>query len=214
LFDCRKRWYDVDPSNEISNSTRLILMNFPNEDDDDDRDYMMAIHLIIRDLLAITQIYHLEISEENISSDTFLTIIQHFPALETLKVSSLELSEEIYSFNKDKNRRLTSKKNKIRKVYLEKLSTIEEVYFLLKHCPRVEYLKLGFMHNMNIQLFIKDILKKIKVDRNQCLCSLCLHIPTVDGAMTEKLKEMIIGEKLLGDFTIKYVLDSIYLQWK
>jgi len=82
------------------------------------------------------------------------------------------------------------------------VSRIEEVYFLVKLCPRIEYLKVGFMHYINIQLFIKDILKKIKDDQNQYLRSLCLHIPTGDDAIIEKLKEMINGEKL-SDLTIK-----------
>ena len=83
------------------------------------------------------------------------------------------------------------------------MSTIEEIYFLIRLCPRIEYLKVGFMHNINIQLFIKNILKKIKDDYNQYLRSLCLHIPTADDTMIQKLKQMINGEKLLSDFTIK-----------
>jgi hypothetical protein len=226
LSNCRKRWYDVDSSNQISNSTRLKLTRLPNEDDDDydvdddydiyddddddvddddndddddkDNGYIKVLHLIIRDILSITQIYHLEICEK-ISSYILLKIMHKFSALETLKISSLELSE---SFLKDKNLHFISKKNEIRKVYLEKVSRIEEVYFLIKLCPRIEYLKVGFMNNINIQLFIKDILKKIKDDENQYLRLLCLHIPTGDDAIIEKLKETINGEKL-RNLTIK-----------
>jgi hypothetical protein len=197
LSTSRKRWYDVDPSNKISNSTRLKLTHLP-DDDDDDNDCIRVLHLIIRDILSLTQIYHLEICEK-ISSYILVKIMDKFSALETLKIASLELSE---SFLKDKNFHFISKKNKIRKVYLEKVSTIKEVYFLFKVCPRIEYLKVGFMHNINIQLFIKDILKKIKGDNNQYLRSLCLNIPTGDDAIIEKLKEMINGEKL-SDLTIK-----------
>ncbi|CAF0930419.1 unnamed protein product [Adineta steineri] len=41
-----KRWYDVDPSNEISNSTRLKITFLP------DDDYLMEFELMICDLLA------------------------------------------------------------------------------------------------------------------------------------------------------------------
>ncbi len=41
-----------------------------------------------------------------------------------------------------------------------------------------------------------------------------IHIPTADDELIEKLKEMINWEKLFRHFTVKYVLESIYLQWK
>jgi hypothetical protein len=208
LFSYRQRWYDLHHSNEISNSTRLKITKLPDEDEDDD-DHTMVLHSIIRDILSFTQIDHLEISEEKVSSSVLLEITDKFCALDTLKISSLKLSK-----SKDISLRLKSNKNKIRKVYLEKMNEIEEIYFLLKLCPQMEYLKIGFMHDMVIQLFLKTILKKITNDCNQYLHSLCLQIPTADHKMIEKLKEIIKHEKLLRDFSIKYVVDNIYLQWK
>ncbi|CAF4248187.1 unnamed protein product, partial [Rotaria sordida] len=208
LFSCRERWYDIDPANEISNSTRLKITNLP------DDDHMMVLDLIIRDILSITQIYHLEISKENISSHILLKIINKFSALDTLKISSLKLSESKYSFNENKYSHFKSKKNKITKIYLEKMNEIEEIYFLLKLCPHIEYLKIGFIHNMDVELLMKDIFKKINNVCNQYLQSLCLHIPIANDEIIEKLKEIINRKKLLRDFSIKYVIDNIYLQWK
>ncbi|CAF1002696.1 unnamed protein product [Adineta steineri] len=189
-----KRWYDVDPCNEISNSTRLKITFLP------DDDYLMEFELMICDLLAVTQIYHLEISKENISSNIVLALIQEFSALQTLRISSLVLYE---SFIYNKNRRYKSAKNEITKVYLEKMSRIEDISFLLQHCPNVEYLKIGFLHKFYIELFFKDILKAIKDDSNRYFRLLCFHIPTDDNVMIEKLKQMIIGEECLHGFTIK-----------
>ncbi|CAF1396824.1 unnamed protein product [Rotaria sp. Silwood1] len=211
IHSYKGRWYDIDPVNEISNSTRLKITNLP---DDDNDDLMMVLDLIIRDILSITQIYHLEILEENISSQILLKTINKFSALDTLKISSLELSESNYSFIENKYSHFKSKKNKITKIYLEKMNEIEEIYFLLKLCPHIEYLKIGFVHNMDIELFMKDILKKINNVYNQYLQSLSLHIPTANDEMIEKLKEMINRKKLLRNFSIKYVIDNIYLQWK
>ncbi|CAF0948987.1 unnamed protein product [Rotaria sordida] len=204
----KERWYDIDPANEISNSTRLKITNLP------DDDHMMVLDLIIRDILSITQIYHLEISKENISSHILLKIINKFSALDTLKISSLKLSESKYSFNENKYSHFKSKKNKITKIYLEKMNEIEEIYFLLKLCPHIEYLKIGFIHNMDVELLMKDIFKKINNVCNQYLQSLCLHIPIANDEIIEKLKEIINRKKLLRDFSIKYVIDNIYLQWK
>ncbi|CAF4248343.1 unnamed protein product [Rotaria sordida] len=182
LFSCRERWYDIDPANEISNSPRLKITNLP------DDGHMMVLDLIIRDILSITQIYHLEISKENISSHILLKIINKFSALDTLKISSLKLSESKYSFNENKYSHFKSKKNKITKIYLEKMNEIEEIYFLLKLCPHIEYLKIGFIHNMDVELLMKDIFKKINNVCNQYLHSLCLHIPTANDEIIEKIK--------------------------
>jgi len=48
----------MNPTNQISNSTRLKITNLP------DDDLVMALDLIIRDILSITQIYHLDIREK------------------------------------------------------------------------------------------------------------------------------------------------------
>ncbi|CAF1502888.1 unnamed protein product [Adineta steineri] len=83
------------------------------------------------------------------------------------------------------------------------MSRIEDIYFLLQHCPNVEYLTIGFLHKFYVELFSKDILKAIKDDSNRYFRSLCFHIPTDDNVMIEKLKQMINGENLLNDFTTK-----------
>ena len=67
------------------------------------------------------------------------------------------------------------------------MSTIEEIYFLIKLCPRMEYLKIDSINNIDYQLFIRDILMKINNDCNQYLRSLCIHIPTADDEIIEKL---------------------------
>ncbi len=164
------------------------------------------MNLIIRDPLIVTQIYHLEISKQTICSDILIELIYKLSALNTLKMTSLELSS---------SRCLSiENKNNIKKVYLEKMFTIEEVYFLIRLCPCMEYFKVDFINYMDIKLFIKNILMEIKNDRNQYLRSLCIHIPTADDELIEKIKEMINREKLLRHFTVKHVLENIYLQWE
>ncbi|CAF3421871.1 unnamed protein product [Rotaria sp. Silwood1] len=204
----KERWYDVNSSIELSNSTRLILTDLPHDE------YIMILNLIIRDLLAMTQIYHLEISKKTIYSDILIEIIYKLSALDTLKITSLILSQSRCLFIENKNLRLVSNKNNIKKVYLEKMLTMEEVYFLIRLCPRMTYLKIDFINDMNIELFVKDILKKINNDCNQYLRSLCIHNPTADDDIIQKLEEMINREKLLHHFTIKCIADNIYLQWK
>ncbi|CAF3579983.1 unnamed protein product [Rotaria sp. Silwood1] len=94
------------------------------------------------------------------------------------------------------------------------MNEIEEVYFLIKFCPRINYLQINHINTMDIELFIKKILYKINNDCNQYLFTLCLRIPTVDDRMLEKLKDIINSNKLLVCYKIKRVFDVIYLQWK
>jgi hypothetical protein len=43
---------------------------------------------------------------------------------------------------------------------------------------------------------------------------LCLHVSTADDDIIKKIDKMISSEKLLFDYTIKRIVDNIYLQWK
>jgi hypothetical protein len=51
--------------------------------------------------------------------------------------------------------------NNITKVCLEKMIEIEEVYFLIKLCHRMNYLQVDGINNINVELFVRDILSKI-----------------------------------------------------
>ncbi|CAF5035896.1 unnamed protein product, partial [Rotaria sp. Silwood1] len=204
----KKRWYDVNSSIELSKSTRLTLVDLP------DDDHMMVFHLIIRDLLLVTQIYHLEITKETICFNILIKLTYKLSSLDSLKITSLIQSQFEYPSIKDKNFHFVSKKINITKVYLEKMSAIDEIYFLMRLCPRMTHLKVDFINDMDIELFIRNILKKINKDRNQYLRSLCIRKPTASDEIIQKLEEMIYQGQLLNHFTITSVDDNIYLQWK
>jgi len=134
--------------------------------------------------------------------------------LDSFKIHSLSLSQPRRSSIVEKMPRCKSHKSKITKVYLEKMIEIEEVYFLTKLCPRVTYLTLSYINNIDIELFLRDIFSKIDNDCNQYLRSLCFRMSIADDKIIKKLEKMINCEKLLLRCTIKCVLGHIYLQWK
>ncbi|CAF1511477.1 unnamed protein product [Adineta steineri] len=109
---------------------------------------------------------------------------------------------------------LISKTNKITKVYLENMTGIEQVDILIKLCPRMNYLQINNINDMEVELFLKEILSIQMEDIDNCLCSLCFRIPLLDDQMMETLEEMIDHEKLLINYTIKRVCDNIYLHWR
>ncbi len=55
---------------------------------------------------------------------------------------------------------------------------------------------------------------KIKNDSNQYLRLLSIHVSAKDDEIIQKLREMINHEKLLRHFTIKRLVDHIYLDWQ
>jgi hypothetical protein len=100
-------------------------------------------------------------------------------------------------------------------VYLEVIGDIKEVYLLMKLCPYLTYFKLrGTSFNMSITLLLRTILQKIKHEHNEHLRSLCFSALAADDNMIKNLEQWINSEKLLLDYTIKRVLNNIYLQWK
>ena len=76
------------------------------------------------------------------------------------------------------------------------------------------YLKVEFINNMDIQLFVRFILTKIITKSNSQLQLLCFRVAAADNKIIDKLNNMIDSEKLLSDYTIKRVLENIYLEWK
>jgi hypothetical protein len=54
---------------------------------------------------------------------------------------------------------------------------------------------------------------KIKSQHQSKLQLLCFQIPAADDQTIEQLNKMIDKEKLLIDYSIKHILDFIYLQW-
>ncbi len=166
-------------------------------------------------VLTIAQIYHMEIPEENVHIGALIQAVNLFPEVNTLKIHSLSLyeprmlnSEELLILSS------TEDTSKITKVYLEKMTEIGEFYFLLKLCPYMEYFRVDYIKHTDFKFVLRYIIKKLKDECNDYLHLLCFHIPTADDEMIKKLKTMIYSEKLLFNFTIKRVVDNIYLEWK
>jgi hypothetical protein len=139
--------------------------------------------------LTATQIYHLEISEERILIDILIKITNALPQVTTIKLHSISLDQTQHS---ETDELLlfpsTESINQITKVYLEKMSTIEEVYALMEHYPTMSYLKIDSFVDMKMDVFIRNILKRIKRESNRNLRLLCFYAPTTDDSMIKMLE--------------------------
>ncbi len=85
--------------------------------------------------------------------------------LVSLKIHSLSLSKP-RSLSEEEAKYLLDISDicKVTKVYLEEITDIQEVYFFMKLCPRMNYFQVNFIHNINIESFVQDILIRINED--------------------------------------------------
>ena len=161
----------------------------------------------------LSQIYHLTM-QTNVQPDTLCSILTHLPALDSLQIPSLALSQPETLSDDDKSiLEPILSTTRITKVYLETVYNIEEVFFLMEQCPQLTYLKVDSIKNLDEKIFVRLILMKIKIKCQYQLRLLSFNVPETDDDMVKVLKKMIDEEKLLTDYSIKYIDDEIFLQW-
>jgi hypothetical protein len=172
--------------------------------------------------LILTQFYHLVVDRKTVSSEELVDVLYDLPNVISLKLPCLTLYQPSDSSEDEEDdddddedercRAHVSKTNKITEVYLEQMNDFKELNFLLGLCCYVKHLHINSLQNINIESFIREILIRITGDSNEDLCLLCLRIPTADDQLIEKLKKIIDSNGRLVDYTIKRVMDKIYLQ--
>jgi hypothetical protein len=198
----------INSSDELSKSMRLYLPVDPSEANID------TLHIGISHIVTVAEVYHLEI-DGTVSIDTLNEMLLPFSKLESLLIYSLSLSEPNgLSIREENVLSFISQKNEITKVNIKQIVDIEEVYCLMKICPRMTYLKVNHIINIDIESFVRLISMKLKTKCNHHLQLLCFRDPMADDKMVQQLEKTINSEKLFFDYTIKRVLDNIYLQWK
>jgi hypothetical protein len=160
-------------------------------------------------VLSVTQIRHLEILKEQLFIDVLMGITESLPQVTTIKVHSLSLEQ----LRDSKTGKLDVFPpiewiNHVTKVYLEKVSAIEEIYSLMNLYPYMSYLKIDSVDNMKMDAFIQHILEKVNLESNQHLRLLCLRAPAIDDSMVYTAK------KVKNDYTINWIDGFMFLHWK
>ncbi|CAF1307481.1 unnamed protein product [Adineta steineri] len=211
----KKRWYEdtqdkiINSSTEHSQSNRLTLNDIPYKES-----YEVLIEKIYH-VSFISQICHVEIPYDKIFIGLLIQILGALPQLISLKLHSLSINKPRKLSSKEMDI-LSSIKNtsQIKYVYFQKMIKIEDIDFLMRLCPSMVYLKIDYANNINVEIFVRNILKKMNCKLNEHLRLLCFHIPVVDDEMAKKFENMINSEKLLVNYTIQRGCENVYLQWK
>ena len=167
------------------------------------------------DLISnITPIYHLEISDSEIDFHILIHMTENLSELHSLRIISLfsNENEDLYP-TRNEIFHYTQVLCRAKKVYLEKMKTIQDIEFLMNFCPYLKYFQIGYVSRTNAKSIFTTILRNAKYGSNQHLRSLCFRVPTVDDQMIEMLKEIIDFEQLLFDYQMEPIAEDIYLKW-
>lgn len=156
---------------------------------------------------------HLNINCENICINMLLKIIRSLPYLNSLKVSSLPIIQSDWlSVNHGKILHSTLINNKITQVSLQNINDIEQVYFILYLCHRMQYFQLDVPKDMDLNVLVRFVLKESTIN-TRSLDSFCLFTPNANEYTIDQLKKMIKSEKLLLNFNIKCIYNHILVKW-
>jgi hypothetical protein len=145
--------------------------------------------------------------------DLLRHLIQVLPNLISCKFFSISLKAKKDLPNvKFLNVYLTNSQNQITKICIEELHKIEEFYSICTICPFTKFFQVERVYDMTIELFLSSLLNYINT--NHCYIRvLCLNVPAADDDTLKCFKEIIEQKHLVIDFTIKRILNRIYLQW-
>lgn len=182
---------------QINSPMKVCFTNF---------DMEKSFSLIITHIQQIslnTIINHLDI--KHISLNKLMKLLNSLPELHSLKISSLLIN---------RNDVIEKQRNQITKLFLRKLNNIKQIDLLLEIFPRMIYFILESTKNINIYVCFRYIINKIKMISNQQLRIVCIHVCAADDQMITILQTMIESEKLLFDYSIRRMLNYIYVQWK
>jgi hypothetical protein len=161
-------------------------------------------------IVPVKQITKLAIHYNSFSFMHMIEILSVMVNIRELTLASLPL-DEINSATIQENVtfQLVSMTNVVKNVILEEEYSLERIELLIALCPRLQHLTLNEI-NHSLLSIIRLLLSKNNAN-NRHLSSLCLL--KVNNAVKEKVKMVIEKEKLLDDFSIKYINHKLYLWW-
>ncbi|CAF1483290.1 unnamed protein product [Rotaria sordida] len=161
-------------------------------------------------IIPLKQITKLVIDYNTLSIMQLVHLLDFTVNIHTLKLASISLNEIDSSLiQQNVTFQLVSMANIVKNLILEEECSLEKIELLMALCPRLEDLVInGF--TFSLPSIIRLLLSKSN-NNNRYLSSLCI-LEMTDG-IGDSLKRVIKQEKLLDDFSIKYVYRKLFLWW-
>lgn len=157
---------------------------------------------------------HLNINCELISIESFLQIIyllRHVNSIQILTLPIIQMDWLADSTIADIRFKATFQ-NRIIRIIVDEINTIEQVHFILHICPCVQYLQMNISQEINLDMLIRFILIKSSTFTPD-LKSLCLNIPNADDTIVDQLRKQIKFEQLLINYTISRIANDVCIKW-
>jgi hypothetical protein len=166
----RKKWFDY-VEEELYQSAELSITNTKSND---------LIKVDVKQMLMITKIYHLELLNIRVFSQSLILLLRLLPDLNSLKIHSLLVKESQMLNEEDRinfdNLKIT---NKIKKVYIESIEHHEEFLFLIAIFRQMIIFKVDNCPGLVIES-IQNTIKKNNDDTNKPPRAINIHYRTSD----------------------------------
>ena len=162
---------------------------------------------------------HLNIKCDKIPAFLFIELIHSLPNLTSLEVATIpSVESNSLTFEESETALLISIKNKIMKIKIDKICSVEDINFLINLCPRVKYLEVQYTTDEKLE----HLLGFISVNNRTCIIYLdCLAVcaSTAKEKIINKIHEIIEFERLFHsegafrDYVIQSTNERILLKW-
>ena len=231
FFHSRKMWFDHPLSNEIvhfnamksvdlqskTTTTRPIQLTINEYPADAWKPELIDAMKPCFDAVEFT---HLNINCIGLPFKILIEIIHLLPNLLSLELSFLtRLQSQSLSFEDSEMLLLVSITNKITKVKVDHIQSIEQMHLLMDLCPRMRYLEVGYTTDNDLEKIIGSISMSSNT-RALYLCSLCLCKTGSQEQLIDTLNNMIDFERLFQpeskafrNYVIHRGQNKVFLHW-
>lgn len=170
---------------------------------------------LIKYVRSIAEIFHLDIWTNQLDLKGFFRLVHQFPELDSIETRSFKFNDHTISSNEDR-RLLTSvvEKNKITKIFLQKVERMGDFAVLPILCPSLIYFMVKEINFENLLLQSLYFLEEMIGQRYDRLKLLCFRFPLVDDQLIEILQQIMNNQQLSIDYSIKRRFDYIHVERK
>jgi hypothetical protein len=157
----------------------------------------------------------LNINCQEMSVNVLIRILNALPNLNSIKIWDLPLRNAFNEYDEDiKLLDQIFERNKIRKLILQNITTMQQIDLIIDYLPRIQYFGLEQIRNVDLKSIVHHILFKIKQNQIYHPMTICICHFQVEYSQILILQQMIDSDNLLKNYTINCQYDRLYLQWK
>ena len=173
--------------------------------------------LALRDIIpsfSFIQFTHLNLQRDGFHVKHFLKLLSLLTHLESIELKSLLLMRQTNFSPEEENLLNTLPRiNKVIRVTILLATELIQVQFIINLCPRVQQLEIHCTNAIDITMLAQLILTK-NCRAIPHLTSLRLWIPNISSRRVNRLLQMVTSIKESSGYTIKHLVDQIWITWK